>query len=62
MTDENVVNLSQPLWPTLSARWQKPSNVPAPRAFSRDLDQDDDPDPPPTAPAARQWPRVFPGL
>lgn len=62
MTVEDIVNVSQPLWPTLSAQWQKPSNGPASKALSDQSRQDDDPDPPAAAPAVRPWPRVFPGL
>jgi hypothetical protein len=62
MTFETVVNPLQPLWPALSAKWQKPSNTLAPMASLDQANQDEDPDPPPAAPPARQWPRIFPDL
>ena len=61
MVGERIVNPSPQLWGEQVSQWLKlstastlqPSVYPSP---------DDDPEPSPAAPAARAWPRVFPGL
>ncbi len=56
-----LVNSSQSAWREHNVRPLKPMDAPAPMASFNHPD-DDDTDPPPAAPAARPWPRVFPGL
>jgi hypothetical protein len=53
---------SQPLWQAHTEQWLKPLTVPAAAASFDQANEDNDPDPPRGAPAARAWPRVFPGL
>lgn len=62
MIAESVMQQSQPEWRN-SDRYLKPANGLAPVASFHQPGNDTDPDPPPSAaPAARPWPRVFPGL
>jgi len=60
MIVEPTVNPAQPGWPDQAARPLKPAQ--ATMASFHHHNDDTDPDPPPAAPAARPWPRVFPGL
>jgi hypothetical protein len=62
MLVEPIVKSSQPAWREQIDRPLKLVSAPAPIASFHQPSNDIDPDPPPAAPAARPWPRVFPGL
>ena len=62
MITEPIVEPSRPTWPAQTGRHLKPANAAGPTTSFDQHDDDTDPDPPPAAPAARPWPRVFPGL
>lgn len=58
MIVETTLKAPPPAWREPIDRHMKPVNAPLSRGS---FDPPDD-DPPPAAPAARPWPRVFPGL
>lgn len=62
MIVDSIFEPSQPVWRQRTDRQFRP-NAPLSKASSfGQSDNDTDPDPPSAAPAARPWPRVFPGL
>ena len=63
MLVEPIAQSPQPAWQEQTGRHLKSASAPARSvSFNQPDDNDLDPDPPPAAPAARPWPRVFPGL
>jgi hypothetical protein len=61
MIVETIVKSSQPAWREFG-QWPSPEQPASGMAPFSQSNGDEDPDPPPAAPAARLWPRVFPGL
>jgi hypothetical protein len=62
MIVEAIAKAPQPLWREKAERWLKAVGTPEPATSIDHPDDNTDPDPPRGAPAARVWPRVFPGL